>query len=96
MTNFQDPHIIGAVFGRAIYKYFEFQGVSDKRKISILIDWIESFIQKSDQEQDPKKILEIAAHEFYAVASSATRRNSIRCIKYYSYFAGLTRNRCYQ
>ncbi|MAZ48897.1 MAG: hypothetical protein CME65_10055 [Halobacteriovoraceae bacterium] len=95
MTNYQDTHIIGAVLGRAIFKVFEFQRVSDQKKLEILIDWLEQFLSKVNDETDPKLVLKLAVDEFYEVAKQEVRIDPLRCIKYYSHFPGITRNGCY-
>lgn len=95
MTNFQDPHIIGAVLSRAIFKVFEFQRVSDKRKLSILIDWVDQFFEKAIDETDSKNILKIAVDEFYFAVKRKMRVSSLRCMKYYSHFPGITKNSCF-
>ena len=94
MTNFQDPHIIGAVFSRAIFKFLQFRNISDERKISILLEWVNRFIDRTQTVEDPKRVLKYAVDEFYQTANKYLRFDTIRCLKYYSHFSGITRNRC--
>lgn len=94
MTNFQDPHLIGAVFARAIYQATYLKAFNDEQKLSIVVEWLNRLIPLFGKYNDPETILKLAVTELHEVFKSNMVFGQNECYRFYSHFTGLTRSRC--
>lgn len=94
MTNFQDPHLIGAVFARAIYRATYLKALSNEQKLSVVVEWLNRIIPIFGNYKDPETILKLAVTELHEVLKSNMVFGQNDCYRFYSHFTGLTRSRC--
>lgn len=93
-TNFQDEHMIGAIFARAIYNSLESTHLDDKQKIELLIDWIKSSTSLFYKYDSPGDILKISIRQFHQTIRKRSLFTSAECRVFYSYFKGVMPNQC--
>lgn len=93
-VDFQDIHIVGAVFARAIYRALVYKPLTDEQKIKIIIDGVKRFTSQVGDLSDNKEVLELAAHSFYDAIMQEYKLNSVECETYFKHFPALEVRTC--
>ncbi len=64
-VNYQDPHIIGAIFAHSFDEAMSGLGLHSSRKLRIILNWAKNLKQDYEAAKKPEELLEKAAKSFY-------------------------------
>lgn len=93
-VDFQDIHIVGAVYAHAIHTTLNKLVTTDEQKLEFIFDWVAKIGKSYLSYKKPEQVLAGAVNAFIEVLRDKKVYSTYRCQKMQGFFPGLTLNEC--
>ena len=94
-TNYQDVHIIGAIYARAWYDVLSTLSLTDSKKIRILIFWLKNLNSSNHSISQPTELLAAGVEEMWdSLVQNGYGQRLDKCSVYKNYFPVLSPLEC--
>lgn len=85
-TDYQDIHVIGAIYAHAFYELLDGTNLSKSSKIKVLLKWVKQLNSIYIKKMRLKTFMNEAAEKFYNVLKQTSFVRTENCLKYFGKF----------